>query len=89
MGGGNLAALQSAMPGMPRIQDTNVSFGDAGGTKRVTVADRHVFFKSVAYVLQVPGGWVQISVQATGEDFDEAAVESKFSTLRVGPRTPI
>jgi hypothetical protein len=89
MGGGNMAAFQSAFPGMPQIDDCDVSFGDVRGTKRVTVADRQVFFKSVAYLLQVPGGWVQILIQATGEDFDETIVESKFSTLRVGPKTPI
>lgn len=70
------------------IVDTKISFGDCvKGRKRLSVINRHVFLKSVGYVLEVPGGWVDVRAQSK-RDFDETTLESKFHTLQVVSTEP-
>lgn len=62
-----------------------VRFGDAHGHKYLYKQAQTVPWKSVQYLLRVPGGAVNIVLDASGKKFDEAPFESKLHTLRVEP----
>ena len=71
-----------------------VSFGQAAGRKFVIKGEsRRGPFKSVVYVLAVPGGHVYGSISAVGKRvdelrWDEAPFEDCFHTLRVETKLP-
>lgn len=67
-------------PGLPLTRKTlDVRFGDCAGKKYLSKQP----FKSVDYLLAVPGGFVTAFLSARGADFDESQFEAKLHTLRL------
>jgi hypothetical protein len=82
---------QTAKLSWPGIQTANeisdVSFDGCSGKKYVFRRVAPAPWKTVDYLLRVPGGfvWIQLNTM-TGVDFDETPLESKLHTLRLSAR---
>lgn len=61
----------------------SVDFGAVSGKKCVYRDVAPVPGKRVDNILSVPGGFVSVTLDARGADFDEAPFESRLNTLRV------
>ena len=69
-----------APPGLEATREVlNVRHGDVSGMKCVYQQVLPVPWKSVDYLLSVPGGFVRV----VGEDFDEAPFDANLHTLRL------
>jgi hypothetical protein len=66
-----------------------VRFGNTHGNKYLYTQVKPAPWKSVQYLLKVPGGAVDISLNANGKEFDESLFESKLHTLRVEPASRV
>jgi len=65
---------------------TPVRFGECHGEKSIYVQPGKTNWKSVDYLLEVPGGYVNAHLgREKGKDFDEMEFEKKFHTLKVNP----
>jgi hypothetical protein len=62
-----------------------VRFGNAHGNKYLYTLAKPAPWKSVQYLLRVPGGAVDIVLDANGKGFDESPFENKLHTLRIEP----
>lgn len=63
-----------------------VKFGQCCGQKQTYLQTGKTTWKSVEYLLEVPGGFVLARlVHEAGQNFDEAETEQKLDTLRVIP----
>jgi hypothetical protein len=63
-----------------------VEFGPCHGEKGVYSQEGKTNWKSLDYLLEVPGGYVGIRLgHEKGKDFDEMEFEKKFHTLKVIP----
>lgn len=63
-----------------------VRFGECHGEKSVYVQPGKTNWKSVDYLLEVPGGFMSVGLgHKKGKDFDETEFEKKFHTLKVIP----
>ena len=76
-----MGAIPADFAGAGAMVDSDVEFGPVRGTKRLHTIAPPDEFKSATYVLEVPGGWVQVTLQ--GACLDETVFESQFQTLRV------
>jgi hypothetical protein len=73
-----------AAPGMQAThEEKHIQFGDVGGNKRVYRQMTPLRWKRVDYLLRVPGGLVDATLDAMGADFDETPFEANLHTLRV------
>jgi hypothetical protein len=59
-----------------------VQFGDSHGFKFCYI-QTEPWWKQVQYLLEVPGGKVNVVLDASGKDFDETAFEDKLKTLQI------
>jgi hypothetical protein len=62
-----------------------VRFGDVHGHKYLYMQAQPAPWKSVQYLLRIPGGAVNVVLDASGREFDESSFESKLHTIRLGP----
>lgn len=60
-----------------------VRYGNVSGTKCIYRQIAPVPWRSVDYLLRVPGGFVSAMLCASGADFDEAPFDAKLHTLRL------
>jgi len=60
-----------------------VRFGKAHGDKYLYKQTQPAPWKTVQYLLRVPGGAVDILIDANGKEFDEWPFEAKLHTLRL------
>jgi hypothetical protein len=60
-----------------------VRFGETHGNKYLYRQTQPVPWKSVQYLLRVPGGAVNVMLDAHGKEFDEAPFEDRLHTLRL------
>ncbi|MHC4154864.1 MAG: hypothetical protein ACYST6_08090 [Planctomycetota bacterium] len=60
-----------------------VQFRKVKGRKRTYITSKPVYWKRVEYLLRVPGGFVWVTLDAGGKDFDELTIEPFLHTLRV------
>jgi hypothetical protein len=67
---------------------SSVHFGEAHGDKYLYKQTQPAAWKRVQYLLKVPGGTVDILLDANGKKFDESSFESKLHTLRIEPGRP-
>jgi hypothetical protein len=58
--------------------------GDAHGYKYLYI-QTEPFWKSIEYLLEVPGGKVGVTLSGGGRDFDETTFEEQLKTVRVSP----
>jgi len=73
-----------APPGLEATREVlDVRHGDVSGKKCVYRQVSPVPWKSVDYLLSVPGGFVQVVLDALGADFDEAPFDASLHTLRL------
>jgi hypothetical protein len=61
---------------------SSVQFGESHGYKYLYTQTTPASWKRVQYLLQVPGGEIEITLDAGGKEFDELAFEGKLQTLR-------
>jgi hypothetical protein len=59
-----------------------VRFGDSHGYKYLYI-QTEPSWKSVQYLLEVPGGKVNVTLDGGGKNFDEAAFEAQLKTLQI------
>jgi hypothetical protein len=59
-----------------------VRFGASHGFK-FSYNQRNPFWKSVEYLLNVPGGKIKVNLDGCGKDFDESEFEAKIPTLSI------
>jgi len=69
-----------------RWTKSHVQFGGAHGHKFLYSQAAPVPWKSVQYLLEVPGGSVNVMLDAGGKDFNESEFEARLHTLEIaGP----
>ncbi len=61
----------------------SVSIGKAKGRKRVYIQSKPVYWKRIDYLLAVSGGFVVVTLDAGGKDFDESVIEPFLHTIKV------
>ena len=75
------------VPGSPKIdyeqKFSEIIFDKVTGYKRLYVQSAPLFWKSVNYLLKVPGGYVFAMVDGKGKDFDEIPLESFLGTIDI------
>lgn len=65
---------------------SSVKFGECRGEKHLYVQHGKTNWKSVDYLLDVPGGFVNVYLgHEKGMDFDESEIEARLHTLKVIP----
>jgi hypothetical protein len=71
-------------PGEGRVEEQAMQFGEVKGTKYWRIQTAPVPSRQMDYVLEVPGGFVNIVLRrADGQEFDEQPFEAQLGTLRL------
>jgi hypothetical protein len=76
----DLGRLRAAFPNLPRFEDAEIVLGSVVGMKRRSISGNRV---SIDYLLEVPGGYVRVSVQSLGDPVDEHEIESHLRTIAI------
>jgi hypothetical protein len=75
--------LALPIPIVGKWTKSSVQFGEVRGHKFLYNQTAPVAWKSVQYLLEVPGGSVNIMLDDGGKNFDETDFEAKLHTLRI------
>ena len=71
----------------PSLQQTkkvvDISKGDVKGKKFVIETTAPAYFKSIDYILSVPGGHARVLMHSDGKDFDELPIEERLHTIQI------